>query len=285
MFLSNYHSHCNFCDGRSTMEDFVRFAIAKGIRKYGFSSHAPLPFLTSWTMVEDDFQDYEKEFYRLKTKYQGRIELYLGLEIDYIKDCTSVENTFFSDKKLDYSIASIHYLDRIEANKYWTIDGPFDEFDNGLKLLYNGDIQSATLAYFKATEQMIQKGGFDIIGHVDKINYHGRNYSQFDIDSAWYKNAFGKILEMIKEHGIILEINTKSFNDFGITYPHQNFYSLINELEIPITINSDCHYPQLITAGFEKTYNELYRVGFRSLQQLTDKGWIEMKFDKEGMFG
>lgn len=276
MFLSNYHSHCNFCDGRSTMEDFVQFAIAKGVRKYGFSSHAPLPFLSSWTMLEDDFEDYEKEFYRLKTKYSGQIELYLGLEIDYIEGCSDVKNDFFADKKLDYSIGSIHYLDRIEENKYWTIDGPLDEFDNGLKLLYDGDIQAATLSFFKATEQMILKGGFDIIGHVDKINYHGRNYSAFDIDSLWYKNAFSRVLELIKTQRMILEINTKSLREHGITYPHQNFYGLIKDMNIPITLNSDCHYPHLITAGLEETYHTLYNQGFRNFQQLTNQGWIAM---------
>lgn len=283
MFLSNYHSHCSFCDGRSTMEDFVQFAIAKGIRKYGFSSHAPMPFLTSWTMLADDFDDYEKEFYRLKTKYSGQIELYLGLEIDFIKDCTDSGNDFFADKKLDYSIGSIHYLDRIEGNKYWTIDGPFDEFDQGLQLLYGGDIQAATLAFFRETARMIQKAGFDIVGHIDKIIYHGRNYSDFDIESTWYKDAFTHILEMVKADGFILEINTKSLADHGFSYPHKNFYGLIKELDIPIMVNSDCHYPHLITAGFEKTYHELYQIGFRSLQQMTDQGWKAMAFNKHGL--
>ena len=55
MILSNYHSHSTFCDGRSSMEEFVKFAIAKGVKRYGFSSHAPIPFETPWTMVADDF--------------------------------------------------------------------------------------------------------------------------------------------------------------------------------------------------------------------------------------
>ena len=26
--LTNYHSHCLYCDGRAIMEDFIRFAIS-----------------------------------------------------------------------------------------------------------------------------------------------------------------------------------------------------------------------------------------------------------------
>mgnify|MGYP002240907403 CR=1 FL=1 len=42
--LTNYHSHCLYCDGRANMEDFIRFAISEGFTSYGISSHAPLPF-------------------------------------------------------------------------------------------------------------------------------------------------------------------------------------------------------------------------------------------------
>ena len=29
--LTNYHSHCLYCDGRANMEDFIRFAISEGL--------------------------------------------------------------------------------------------------------------------------------------------------------------------------------------------------------------------------------------------------------------
>lgn len=51
--LTNYHSHCLYCDGRANMEDFIRFAISEGFSSYGISSHAPLPFSTAWTMEWD----------------------------------------------------------------------------------------------------------------------------------------------------------------------------------------------------------------------------------------
>ena len=83
MQLSNYHSHCLFCDGRSTPENFIRFAIAHKFRAYGFSSHSPLPFETNWNMSKDDMPEYLAEIERLKHKYKEQLEIYVGLEIDF----------------------------------------------------------------------------------------------------------------------------------------------------------------------------------------------------------
>ena len=42
--LTNYHSHCLYCDGRANMEDFIRFAISEGFSSYGISSY-PTTFM------------------------------------------------------------------------------------------------------------------------------------------------------------------------------------------------------------------------------------------------
>lgn len=283
MYFSNYHSHCTFCDGRSPMEDFVKFAISRGIKKYGFSSHAPLPFLTQWTMPEDDFEDYEKEFKRLKEKYNGQIELFLGLEVDYIHGCSDIDNLFFKDKKLDYVIGSIHYLDQIAENEYWTIDGGFREFDEGLNLLFGGDIRKAVERFFEISAYMIEKGGFDIVGHSDKITMHGLRYRAFDLSHKWYADLMYEHLQLIKSKGLLLEINTKSLAEKGLTFPHQSFYPVIKELEIPIMVNSDCHYPTNVDAGFTQTYAALKSLGFKTMQQLTVNGWQAVAFDEKGL--
>ena len=285
MYWSNYHSHCTFCDGRSSMEDFVRFAIAKGIREYGFSSHAPLPFLTKWTMLEDDFADYQSEFYRLKQKYSNNIHLFLALEVDYIDNCSSLKNDFFKDKIFDYLIGSIHYLNELSENNYWTIDGDFTEFDNGLNVLYGGDIKQAVSRFYEVSSLMIRQGGFDIVGHLDKITLHGVQYTDFNQASIWYENLFGDVLQLIKEKGMILEINTKSMNQKGITYPHQRFYPLIKEMQIPVVVNSDCHFPTSITDGFRTTYIALKNAGFKTMHQLIAGKWQAIEFDENGLFG
>ena len=52
--LTNYHSHCLYCDGRANMEDFIRFAISEGFTSYGISSHAHCRFLLHgrWSGIE-----------------------------------------------------------------------------------------------------------------------------------------------------------------------------------------------------------------------------------------
>lgn len=73
----------------------------------------------------------------------------------------------------------------------------------------------------------------------------------------------------------MLEINTKSFPELGITYPDVQFFPVIRELGIPILVNSDCHYPDKILEGFNPVYDLLIQAGFQSKMELTGKGWVE----------
>jgi histidinol-phosphatase (PHP family) len=59
MTWNNYHSHTNFCDGTDTPETYVKAAIAQGMKVYGFSSHAPIPFYEcKWAMNLENLEEY-----------------------------------------------------------------------------------------------------------------------------------------------------------------------------------------------------------------------------------
>jgi len=285
MYWSNYHSHCTFCDGRSSMEEFVKFAIAKGVKKYGFSSHAPLPFNTFWNMKIDDFAEYQAEFKRLKEKYSPEIELYIGLELDYINNFFEIGHDLYSTDHLDYLIGSVHYMDRLPNGEFYCVDGNFDDFNAGLQLLFDGNIRLAVERYFEISSLMVEKGGFDIVGHFDKISLNASNCTGFDITDSWYKNLVGEVLQKIKAKELILEINTKSLAGKGMTYPDFQFFPLINELQIPIHVNSDCHYPTNVIDGFEPTYKALKEVGFKTMHQLVNGSWQPVRFNEKGLIG
>ena len=172
MQLSNYHSHCNFCDGRSYPEDFVRFAVARGFRAYGFSSHSPLPFETFWNMSRDDMDEYLAEIARLKAKYEGQIELYVGLEIDFLDRTYNASIPYFRNLPLDYRIGSIHFLPLspvLEERNMACIDGAYSEFARTVDAFFEGDIRRMVRRYFEAEMEMVEAGGIDIVGHIDKI--------------------------------------------------------------------------------------------------------------------
>jgi histidinol-phosphatase (PHP family) len=265
------------------MEDCVKFAIAKGIKKYGFSSHAPLPFLTMWTMKEDDFFDYNSEFNRIKEKYQDKIELYLGLEVDYIGDYSNVENKFFKGKNLDYIISSIHYVDKIPNGRFWNIDGEFSVFENGVKKIFDGDINAAVNRFFELSKKMIALGSFDIVGHLDKIAHNARAYKEFSITDKHYIQQVEETLFFAKQHNKIVEINTKAFNQQGYTFPQKQHFDFICDQKIPIHVNSDSHYPTNVADSFRPVYKQLKEANIKTMHQLFSGKWQEVPFDENGI--
>ena len=190
MQLSNYHSHCTFCDGRSTPEDFVKFAVAHGFRAYGFSSHSPLPFETFWNMSKDDMPEYLTEIERLKKKYNDRLEIYVGLEIDFLDKSYNASIPYFRNLPLDYRIGSIHFLpiaQPLAEENMVCIDGSFREYQKSVDTYYDGDIRKLVAHYFSSTQQMIEAGGIDIVGHMDKIYMNGHKCEGFDLQADWYQ--------------------------------------------------------------------------------------------------
>ena len=277
--FSNYHSHCTFCDGRSAPEDFVKFAISKGFRAYGFSSHSPLPFETFWNMSKDDMPEYLAEIDRLKIKYSGQIELYVGLEIDYLDQTYNASIPYFRELPLDYRIGSIHFLPvaspLLEANMV-CIDGAFEEYQKSVDTYYEGDIRKLVGDYFDSTRLMIEAGHIDIVGHMDKIYMNGHKCKGFSLEADWYQRPFNDCLQLIAENGLMVEVNTKNLQKKRQTFPHMNYLKRLHELRIPVMVNSDCHYPDLVNDGRAEAFELLKQAGFRTTRELIKGKWEDV---------
>lgn len=278
MQLSNYHSHCTFCDGRSTPEDFVKFAVAKGFRAYGFSSHAPLPFETFWNMSKDDMPEYLMEIERLKKKYSDRLEIYVGLEIDYLDESYNASIPYFRNLPLDYRIGSIHFLpvaQPLAEKNMMCIDGSFQEYQKAVDAYFDGDIRQLVARYFDSTQQMIEAGGIDIVGHMDKIYMNGQHCEGFDLQADWFQKPLNDCLHLIAEKGLMVEVNTKNLVKKRETYPHTSYLHRLRELHIPVLVNSDCHYPDLVNDGRAEAFELLKTIGFQSTCELIGGEWRE----------
>ena len=81
MKLSTYHSHSNFSDGKSSLEEMVISAIEAGCPEIGFSDHSHIPDLV-WCMDGQRISEYQDTVLALREKYSEKIKVYLGIEQD-----------------------------------------------------------------------------------------------------------------------------------------------------------------------------------------------------------
>lgn len=274
-YLTNFHSHCVFCDGRASMEVFVQHAVAKGFKAYGVSSHAPVPFITRWAMHEEDMDEYMQEFQRLKQLYANQIELYVGLELDYFSKEKDVVFKRFEGLNLDYRIGSIHYMETLPDGSHWNVDCETGFFKRAVMQLYGGNIRLACKNFYHQTCEMIENAKFDIVGHLDKISRNALTYSDFSVDAQWYVDLVYDTLALIKEKGVVVEINTKAMPTKHLTYPNRELFHMLKGMNIPVMVNSDAHYPDMVAAGFSETYEALTNVGIKTVHVLKEGKWIE----------
>ena len=273
--LTNYHSHCLYCDGRANMEDFIRFAISEGFSSYGISSHAPLPFSTACTMELDRMDDYLSEFSRLKGKYADKIELAIGLEIDYLNEESHPAIPRFQELPLDYRIGSVHML-YSPLGKVVDIDTPADIFRQLIDAHFEGDLDYVVHLYYKNLLRMVELGGFDILGHADKMHYNASCYRPGLLDEPWYDALVRDYFAEIARHGYIVEINTKSYHDLGTFYPNERYFPLLKELGIRVQVNSDAHYPERINNSRAEALAALKKVGFDTVVEWHGGQWKDM---------
>ena len=156
------------------------------------------------------------------------------------------------------------------------IDGPFREYQKSVDAYYDGDIRKLVAHYFSSTRRMIEAGGIDIVGHMDKIYMNGHKCEGFDLQADWYQKPFNDCLHLIAEKGLMVEVNTKNLVKKQEVYPHTDYLHRLRELDIPVMVNSDCHYPDLVNDGRAEAFELLKKAGFKSTRELIGGQWQDV---------
>jgi histidinol-phosphatase (PHP family) len=283
MLWTNYHCHTQYCDGRADAKDFVKAAIQANFTKLGFSSHSPVPYNSDWNMKASDMPLYINEVLNLKEKYCNQIEILLGMEVDYIPGIYSAQSKQIKALPTDYLISSVHYLDYLPDGKPWSVDGPDEWFDLGIKTIFSGDIRKFAKRFAEVSCEMIEQNGFDIIGHIDKMYQHGSRYH--NMNEKWYRDMVREIIEIAGQKDLIVEINTKSYKKLGFFYPHQSFFKWLADLSIRVTINSDTHDPENMDLAFSEAADALTDAGISTVFEFENGQWQDFKLTKKGVLG
>jgi histidinol-phosphatase (PHP family) len=276
--FANYHTHAKYCDGRGELEDYVKAALKLSFEALGFSCHNPLPFACTWTMAPELLPEYLETAAGLKQSCGQRLELLLGLEIDYIPGLLGPDSPCFRDLGLDYTIGSVHFLGQLPDGVRWTVDGPPDELARGVAASFRGDMRAAVRRYYELVAELVTDSPPDILGHFDLIKKNNREGRLFREDEDWYRDCVRGALEAVSRSGVVMEVNTGGLfrNTSGALYPSPWIISECLELDIPLLVNSDAHRPQDLDGCFSETYALLQDLGARSCRRLTDEGWLDL---------
>ncbi len=272
--LTNYHTHCNLDDGEGTLEEYVLSALSKGFSALGFSCHTPGKLQDAWHMKTEDFPWYLEEINRLRDLYRDRIELYIGLEFDFLEDTEELVGAEYRDQ-VDFTIGSVHLMRHEPSGKYLSVDGPKEEFTTLLQDRFSGDMKAFATHYFSLVERLMHLYQFDFLGHCDLIKKHNGNQEYFDPAAPWYHKAMSHLLKVAQKEQVRLEVNTGGIarGAIGETYPGFDYISACAELGIPLTLNSDAHQSAHIDYYFAQADDQLVQAGYKTLDVLQHGMW------------
>ena len=274
----NLHTHSVYSDGKSTLREHVEEAVRQGLTTLGFSEHSPLPFDNTFSVKSANMPRYVEEVARLKEEFKDKIDLYCALETDYIP---GVSETFAATQEryhLDYLIGGVHLVGQsANPDELWFIDGPkWEIYDEGLQKFFEGDIHRAVRTFFDQSNKMIEEEKFDIIAHFDKIKMHNRD-RYFHEDEPWYRKLAMETLDLIREKGLVMEINTRGIykKRYMGFYPSPWLMEEAFKMGVPAVISTDAHHFSEITLEMESAGEALKKSGYRSVVCFKDGHWEE----------
>ena len=250
----NFHSHTQFCDGKAPMEVMAQAALDCGMGFYGFTPHSPIPIPSPCNMSYESVEEYLAEVERIKGKFADKpIRFFTGMEVDYLGDEFGPASEYIQSLPLDYRIGSVHFIPNQHGEPV-DVDGSFENFKRKMNDLFNRDIDYVVETFFRQSLAMISAGGFDILGHFDKIGQNSGYYAEGIEVGSHFKGLVDEVIKEIISRKLTIELNTKARTQHGRFFPHERYLPKLVNSGVEILVNSDAHRPELILASRDEAF-------------------------------
>ena len=260
----NLHNHTIYSDGIHTMEENVESAIEKEMYALGFSDHSYTPCDESYCMKPMDYAPYLEELSRLQEKYQGKIRLYAGLELDY--DSEPDTSAF------DYCLASVHYI--VRNGKTYPIDHSLAQQELCCKEVFGGDKLAMAKCYYDQLVAHVSRCNPTFVGHFDVIT----KFSYMPEKDPRYQEIAADALEKVVKVCPYIEVNTGAIARKCRTTPYPAKFLMEKMLAlgaIPV-LGSDSHQKENLIYWFDEAVELLKEVGFSHIARFEGDAFTEV---------
>jgi len=241
-----------------SLDDYAEQAIKRGLKGMTVTCHCPLPdgMSSAVRMFPEQWEDYVSRVYDCRDRWQGKLDVRLGLESDYLPGLEGWLKELHQKEPLNYVLGSVH--PQIQEYK---------------DLYFKGDWPAFHHQYFLSIVQAAKSGLFDSLSHPDLI----KNYGSKEWDFRSIFDHICECLDQIAATGIAMELNTSGLQK---TIPEMNpSLPMLKEMRkrnIPVVVGADAHQPERVSANFEEAFNFLKQAGYTHSRIFLDRKPIDL---------
>ena len=235
----DYHIHAQVLPNPAGAESFVQTAIERGFGEICITDHMPLSISTAGDRIPHGMvKEYCRQVGELAKKYEDRITVRTGIEIDYHPTLISEIEAVLGEGTFDYVLGSSHL--HIFKDRYFNPPVSRKEFANAV-------LENVALA--------AESGYFDVIPHMDMyrwvFTWSGNRPSLIDdgFSEQEMVPAIDAALHAIHQNGVRLEINPHFAESTGLlenAYPSALILQRALAMGIPFSYGSDAHHAESV---------------------------------------
>lgn len=264
------HTHTSFCPHGTDAELslYLDRAVELGFTRYSVTEHSPVPegwidneqLMQELAMKMEDMPDYFAYVKRHKQQYEDRLEVLVGMELDYLPGNREYPLQLVErwEQELEDIVVSLHYLPGKGGMR--CIDFTAQDFEEGL-LTYYGSMDKIVEEYYNHIELAIELAsslpGTKRLGHINLIEKFHKVLPE--IDSLQVENRLRAILPLLKKSGVGIDVNTAGLRvaACGKPYVPAWFIKECLKLDIPLVFGSDAHRPEHAGEGWSYLENAI----------------------------
>jgi histidinol-phosphatase (PHP family) len=249
--IVDYHMHLRNGSGEiahetSAVDRFVESARELGVDEIGFTEHIYYFRQTRslWTVpyhTERCVYDIEAYVSAVVTARGRGLPVKLGLEVDYVPGREDETRELLAPYPWDYLLGSLHYIGALGV-------------DDEPRLVDAVGVEEAWRLYFETLAAAARSGLFDSLSHPDLVKIFGARAASFD---------YGPVVAAIADSGVAVEVSTAGLHKpVHELYPHPEFLAACRSRDVPVTLASDAHTPDVVGRDFDRALELLHSAGY-----------------------
>ena len=261
--LYEQHMHTPLCKhARGEPEDYAAVAQRRGLKGIVVTCHNPTN--DSWSptvrMSETELDDYVALVERARRAWQGRIDVRVGMESDYVPGMEAWLENLHGRAEFNHVLGSVH-----------------PHLSDYKERFFDGDLEAFRRTYFEHLAMAAETGLFDTIAHPDLV--------KFIEPAEWsYEHCVDTIracLDRIAATGTAMELNTSGLIKKPVEMsPGPEMLSEMGQRGIPVVIGADAHDPYRVAANFEDALDALTTAGYSQVSFFLNRQRQDLPIDQ-----